>query len=314
MAIRRWQALWLLFLLLFSSSALHAATVRIILNDWASQHAVSKIYASLISKVGLTPEFVTLPTSGQWYYLKFNYVDVQVEVWQGTMEDKLEQLMVSGAVKIAGAYPINTREEWWYPSYMAELCPGLPDWKALNDCAHLFSEGDDPRGVYYSGPWEKNDVARIRALDLNYRVKNLKDDEELVFTINEAYKTKKPILIFNWTPNWVEASYDGTFVQFPAYAPECETRPKWGINRTLLYDCGSPTSGWIKKIAAKSFADSQPCALSILENMTFSAKDLAEFALQINIQSKTSDEASTLWLEQNKERWQTWLGSNSCKG
>ena len=30
-------------------------------------------------------------------------------------------------------------EEWWYPTYMKEKCPGLPNWEALNDCAEAFS-------------------------------------------------------------------------------------------------------------------------------------------------------------------------------
>ncbi len=33
-------------------------------------------------------------------------------------------------------------EEWWYPAYMKEKCPGLPDWKALNDCAKLFATAE----------------------------------------------------------------------------------------------------------------------------------------------------------------------------
>ncbi|USD30403.1 ABC transporter substrate-binding protein [Pseudoalteromonas sp. SCSIO 43201] len=291
----------------------HAEPVRIIVNDWASQLVVSNIYASLLKHAGIQSQFISLPTVGQWYYLKYNHADVQVEVWQGTMEDKLEQLLHSGDIQQAGTYPISTREEWWYPDYVAKLCPKLPDWRALNDCVHLFSEGGDPRGVYYNGPWEKNDSARIRALNLNYRVENLPDDFSLVRVLKDAYKNKKPILIFNWTPNWVEARYAGYFVEFPPYTIECGTQPQWGINKDFLHDCGNPRDGWIKKIASSAFVRSQPCAFAILQSMTFNSDDLAQFALQVNINAKTNEKASEMWLKRYQSRWQSWLKHPSCQ-
>lgn len=299
-------------MLLSLPQALHAQTVRIILNDWASQHVISHIYSQLLSKVNIDSKFVPLPTDGQWYYLKYNYVDVQVEVWQGTMEDKLAQLIASNDLQEAGSYPIETREDWWYPSYVELLCPKLPDWQALNDCAHLFSKGDDPRGVYYTGPWEKNDHARVRALGLNYRIESLPDDAALVTILKQAYKLNQPVLLFNWTPNWVDVQYQGQFVDFPAYAPECETKPEWGMNKQFLHDCGNPATGWIKKVAAKEFPKALPCAFSILENMTFNSSDLAQFALQVNQQSQSSEQVSIDWLQHNPTRWQHWLTSPSC--
>ena len=38
----------------------------------------------------------------------------------------------------AGTHKAVTREEWWVPKYVADKCPGLPDWKALDKCAEIF--------------------------------------------------------------------------------------------------------------------------------------------------------------------------------
>lgn len=37
--------------------------------------------------------------------------------------------------------------EWWYPAYMEERCPGLPDWTALLDCADAFSTAETAPGA-----------------------------------------------------------------------------------------------------------------------------------------------------------------------
>ncbi|WP_105169442.1 ABC transporter substrate-binding protein [Pseudoalteromonas sp. T1lg23B] len=295
-----------------SSQDVSARTVRIVLNDWASQQVISNVYSQLLEKVGFKTKFVSLPTDGQWYYLKYNYVDVQVEVWQGNKENKLTQLIESQSIQEAGTYSIKTREDWWYPSYVTDLCPQLPDWKALNNCAKVFSEGDDPRGVYYTGPWERNDSARIRALNLNYRVISLSDDASLVKLLQKAYNQKKPILIFNWTPNWVDTQYDGEFVEFPDYAPECETNPEWGSSKQFLYDCGNPKARWVKKVTAKEFPQAMPCAFDILRSMTFSGEELAQFSLQVNVHSQSTQQVGEQWLNQNQQHWQDWLAHYSC--
>ncbi|GIS98491.1 MAG: hypothetical protein CM1200mP26_02040 [Acidimicrobiales bacterium] len=42
----------------------------------------------------------------------------------------------------AATHDAKTREEWWYPSYIEDVCPGLPDWQALNECAEMFATPD----------------------------------------------------------------------------------------------------------------------------------------------------------------------------
>ena len=58
----------------------------------------------------------------------------------------------------AGTHSASTREEWWVPAYVAEKCPGLPDWKALDKCAEIFSTAETaPKGRFVDPPadWGK---------------------------------------------------------------------------------------------------------------------------------------------------------------
>ena len=64
---------------------------------------------------------------------------VAMEIWETTGREAMDAATETGDVVNVGATGMLAIEEWWYPSYMEERCPGLPDWEALNDCAEEFS-------------------------------------------------------------------------------------------------------------------------------------------------------------------------------
>src|SRR3546814_6777684 len=67
---------------------------------------------------------------------------------------------IFGRMVDLGSHNATTRDDWWYPEYMEEICPGLPDWQALNACADKFAAPETaPKGRYLAGPvdWIKQD-------------------------------------------------------------------------------------------------------------------------------------------------------------
>tara|TARA_Y100001956_G_scaffold75353_1_gene83235 strand:+ start:193 stop:1152 length:960 start_codon:yes stop_codon:yes gene_type:complete len=311
---------WMLALFVYSLSAQSSTSptkkehqpIRIITNNWASQKVISHIVGNIYQQLGFNVSYVELPTEGQWYALKYNKADIQVEVWEGSMADKYYQLKKENSIIDAGRYNATTREEWWFPSYVKEQCPNLPNWTALNECAALFSDENSNRGIYYAGPWEKPDRARIRALKLNFKLISLNSADELWDKLTEAYALKKPILLFNWTPNWVNTKYQGEFIEFPDYDAECETVPEWGINKTFLYDCGNPKSAWLKKVTSRSLAARNPCALNILKNVNLNNSQFEEIAALAMIKGLTIENAAKRWLSENQSLWSNWI-SKECR-
>ena len=210
---------------------------------------LSHITGTLFKHLGYNVIYNNAPVDEQWGLLRFGMGDVQVEVWEGTMAKEFNRFIELGFFLDAGAHSARTREEWWYPAYVKELCPGLPSWKALNQCAHLFATDEtQPRGRYLAGPWEKPDRARIRALALNFSKVQADDASALWSVFEEAVSRKQPILLFNWTPNWVEHIHDGEFVEFPEWDIRCETDASWGLNPAFTYDCGNPKMAGLKKL------------------------------------------------------------------
>ena len=81
----------------------------------------------------------------------------------------------TGQTEKLGPLGPKAKEEWWYPEYMKEKCPGLPNWEALKDpkCAEAFSTPETaPNGRYLGGPvtWEGFDDERVVSLGLPFTV------------------------------------------------------------------------------------------------------------------------------------------------
>jgi glycine betaine/proline transport system substrate-binding protein len=282
--------------------------IKVIINDWTSQIVLANIASNLFEKVGYRVEPLQVASEGQWYMLKNERGQVQVEVWEGTMADKYEQLHSRKLLVDAGNHDAKTREEWWYPDYVEDLCPGLPDWKALRDCAGIFTTDKTAKfGRYLGGPWEKPDAARIRALDMDFKVVQAKSGDELWVELAKAFKVKQPIVLFNWTPNWVEAKYKGKFIEFPDYALECETEPSWGTNKKFLWDCGNPKAGWLKKVVSAKFPTKYPCAFKIMQNFNFTNAMISEVAALVDVEKMSYENAASKWLVDNELLWKVWL-------
>lgn len=94
----------------------------------------------------------------------------------------------------------KTREEWWYPAYVEELCPGLPDWEALNGCAKMFATPETaPKGRFLAGPadWLKKDAERVEGLGTDFEVVNAGSAAALWAELKSSSQRNEPIVLFN---------------------------------------------------------------------------------------------------------------------
>lgn len=289
------------------------APIRVLVNDWTSQRILAQILGQMYETIGYQVKYSVTSINEQWGSLSYGIDHVQVEVWEGTMSQMFSRVVKSGRVLDAGSHSAKTREDWWYPLYVETHCPGLPDWQALKNCAAVFA--DEPGGSvgrYIAGPWEKPEAARIRALGLNFKIDALANAEDLWAELKKAQKSGRPIVMFNWTPNWVEAVYPGRFVEFPEYHEECETNPEWGLNPQYHHDCGNPKNGWLKKAAWAGVKKQWPCAWQTLKNFNFDNKTIADVASWVDYERMDHQTAAKRWLNENQPLWQSWIPP-SCK-
>lgn len=303
------------FLLLFIFTFTHVYAeknksrepIKIIVNDWSSQIVLSHVLGKIFESVGYRVEYPFYTVDKQFGAMNLGWAHIQVEIWEGTMQADFEKVKRKNVIE-AGIHRAKTREEWWYPAYVKPLCPGLPDWKALKKCASLFATKESRgKGVYLGGPWEKPDLKMTKALGLDFIIKTAKDSDELTAYIDAAYKTKRPILVFNWTPNWTELVYEGAFVEFPEHTKECETDPAWGVNDFYTHDCGNPKNGLLFKGAWKGVESKWPCAFEILKNVNFDNRMIAEAAYLIDREKHGYEEAAEIWYKKYETVINTWI-------
>ena len=284
--------------------------IKIADNNWSSQKVLARVAQQLLEKIGYETKIVPSDSQGQFAAMGLGDLDLQMEIWEGTMHNSFMKEVKAGRMVDLGSHTATTREDWWYPDYMEEICPGLPDWKALNECAEKFATPETaPKGRYLAGPvdWIKHDKEKIDAMDLNFTVVNAGSAAALFGELKSAAARKEPIVLFNWAPNWVGAAFPGKFVEFPDHEPACTEDPKWGTNPDKTYDCGSPKGGYLKKGAWSGFEKKWSCGYQLIKNIDFTGPMIDQAAALADVDGLTHDEAAAAWIEKHSEQVAEWM-------
>lgn len=286
-----------------------ADPIKIVTNNWTSQLVLSNVVGQILQAQGNNVEYKSSDTQLQYTALAAGDMDFQVEVWEGSQAESFEKALAGGAVDL-GAHEAVTREDWWYPTYMNEMCPGLPDWKALDACAGKLATAETGSKGRFVGPpadWGKHYSERIQALKMNFQEVPVGQAATLWAELQAAYDRKEPIVLFNWTPNFIEAKFEGQFVEFPIYEAACLSDPKWGSNPDALYDCGAPAKGYLKKAGSKQLAEKWPKAAAILKKVNFTNPQIAAAAAMVDVDGMTPEDAAKKWVAENEAVWKAWL-------
>jgi len=267
------------------------------------------IMGEVLKKAGYNIEYVQADYIAQFAGLESGDLHVAMEMWETTGKDAMEASLKTGKTVDLGETGMDAKEEWWYPLYMKEKCPGLPDWKALNQCAEAFSIPETaPKGRYLGGPvtWGGYDDERVEALELDYEVVHAGTDAALFAELESAYQRKAPILLWVYAPHWAVAKYKGEWVEFPTYTDACYSDPKWGSNKNMAYDCGKPF-GWIKKVGWKGGESKWPGAYKAIRNFKVDNAEMGDMIGRIDLDGSKLEKVVAGWMKSNQSRWKAWI-------
>jgi glycine betaine/proline transport system substrate-binding protein len=284
--------------------------IKLTLHDWTGQLITTQIMGEVLKKAGYNIDYVQADYIAQFAGLKTGDLHVAMEIWETTGRDAMDEATGTGMVENLGETGMQAIEEWWYPLYMKEKCPGLPNWEALNDCAEAFSIPETaPKGRYLSGPvtWGGYDDERAEALELDYEVVHAGTDAALFAELESAYQRQAPILLWIYTPHWATAKYQGEWVEFPKYTPECYTDPSWGVNPDMAYDCGKPR-GPIWKVAWSGVKDKWPGAYNAIKAFNVNNDEMSQMIVKVDLENQKLEDVVAGWMNDNEARWKTWIG------
>jgi glycine betaine/proline transport system substrate-binding protein len=285
--------------------------IKLTLHDWTGQLITTEIMGEVLKKAGYSVEYVQADYLAQFAGLESGDLHVAMEMWETTGRDAMDAATATGKVENFGENGMTAKEEWWYPEYMKEKCPGLPNWEALKDekCAEAFSIPETaPKGRYLGGPvtWGGFDDERVQALDLPFEVIHAGTDAALFAELESAYQRKAPILLWIYAPHWAPAKYKGEWVEFPPYSKECYNDPAAGVNPDATYDCGKPF-GPIWKVGWAGVKDKWPGAYKAIKAFKLDNDEMGAMITKVDLEGQKVSDVVAEWMTANEARWSEWI-------
>lgn len=284
--------------------------IKLTLNDWTGQLLTTQLMGEVLKKAGYNVEYVQADYIAQFAGLETGDLHVAMEIWATTGQEAMNKSIATGNAENLGETGMLAIEEWWYPAYMKEKCPGLPDWNALNACAEAFATPETaPKGRYLAGPvtWGGFDEERVEALGLDYEVVHPGTDAALFAELESAYQRQAPVLLWVYAPHWATAKYKGEWVEFPKYEPECYTDAAWGGNQSATHDCGKPR-GPIWKVGWAGLKDKWPGAYNAIKAFKIDNDEMSQMIVAVDLEGKKLDDVVADWITKNESRWKPWIG------
>lgn len=277
-------------------------------HNWSSQIVLSRVAGGILQAMGYAVRYAETDSNAVYDLLQTGAVSVEMEVWEGVFGKLFAAAVEAGTVVDAGSHAAITREEWWYPAYVEAMCPGLPDWRALNRCSAKFAtDATGGKGMFLAGPknWPQHHLQRIDALGMDFKMIHASSTEALWRAIDEAKAERRPIVMQNWTPNFIEAVHPGAFVEFPP-PPSSAEQGAAEANPDMAHAYGAPVNGYLKKAAWAGMPTKWPRAYRALQQISFTNAQISWMAKLVDVDRMTPDDAAAAWLTENQRTWMPW--------
>lgn len=278
--------------------------------DSSDADFIAHVYGGLLQRFGFNVEYLRIDYTAMIPALETGDLDVSTSIWDTTTWSSVANAMADHTAVVYGSTGVAVKEGWWYPKYLEEFCPGLPDYTALQapDCvAALTTAETAPRGRFIDAPadWETDSAKRMEALNLDYEVINSGSTVTMIASLRAAVDRREPIFGFGTLPHWYFAGTPGDFVQMPPNGAACYEDPAAGPNPDATFDCGFSV-GFIWKMANNDFAGKSPEAARLLQLLQLDANDVAIATGKIENEGVPIEQVAGEWLDAYQATWSSW--------
>ena len=279
--------------------------IRIPVHNWSSQVVMAYVIGGIFESIGNNVEYVPADSQAVYESIRQGDVDISQEVWQSAFGASFDAARDAGGLLDWGDHVARSLEDMGFPNWImdTDLCPGLPDWTALQnpDCAANFATPDSGgKGRWLEGPqtWHQDLMPqRLEALGLGdlWTVKFAGSADALWAELEAAKKEGRGTIIFNWTPNFTDGA-GFTFIDFPPYTDGC--RPVDGGDGK----CGSP-DGYLKKAVNENWTKTHPNAAAMFKKLAFTTGQIGAMAAYVDVDKMSHEDAAKTWLSKNEAVW-----------
>lgn len=279
--------------------------IKLAINEWTGQHVTTHVAAGMLREAGYKVEFVTAGMMNQFQAIADGDIHATLEIWSSNVSDQYAVLKGEGKLEELSDLGLDAKEGIAYPAHVAELCPGLPAWEALKDCAMNFATAETlPQGrlVDYPADWGTPGADRMTGLALPFKAVPAGSEGALIAELRASTEKKSPLLITFWQPHWAMSAYDVKFVDLPAGNEDCFNDPAWGPNPNAVNDCDFAPSR-IFKAGWPGLKDKWPAAHEILVNYTLSVDAQQPMMGAIDVDGGAVEDVVAKWMAENEGAW-----------
>lgn len=279
--------------------------IKLAVNEWTGQHVTTHVAGQMLTAAGYKVEYVTAGYMNMWQAMADGEIDAALEVWSSNVSEQEGQLEAEGKIENLGSLGLDAKEGFAYPAHVAEICPGLPAWEALKDCAPKFATAETlPMGrlVDYPADWGTPGADRATGLELPFKAVPAGSEGALVAELRASTEKKSPLIIVFWQPHWAMSAYDLQWVDLPKGEAACYDDPAWGPNPSAVNDCDFiPTD--IFKTAWPGLAEKWPAAHEILKNYTLSVAAQQPMMGAVDVDGGKVEDVVAAWMAENEGAW-----------
>jgi glycine betaine/proline transport system substrate-binding protein len=279
---------------------------KVVLNEqaWAGSTANTYIAKNVLEEeLGCQVEITKLAEIPVFQAMADGKTDAVLEDWQHV--DQYEQYIdKAGTVVQGGPLGVEGHIGWFIPKFVMDDHPEFKTWEGLKGKEDVFGNeflGGDPSYV-------QKDKELIKALGLDLKHVTAGAEPAQVARWSQAYKQKKPVLFYWYTPQYLNQEYDLAEVKLPPRTDankDCKDDAKEGGDPEQ-YKCEYDVT-IINKLFSKKFADSGSPAYDMLKKMKLTNEDQEQVAKAIAGDKQDPEEAGADWVKDNQDKVDSWL-------
>jgi len=287
-----------------ASNGKKCGTVTLNEQAWAGSTANTYIAKNVLEdKLGCEVEVTKITEIPAFQAMADGKTDAVLEDWQHT-DQYAQYIDKAGTVVQGGPLGVEGHIGWFIPKFVMDEHPEFKTWEGLKGEEDVFNNeflGGDPSYV-------QKDKELIEALGLDLKHVTAGAEPAQVARWSQAYKQKKPVLFYWYTPQYLNQQYDLAEVKLPPRTDankDCKDDAKEGGDPEQ-YKCAYDVT-IINKLFSKKFADSGSPAYDVLKKMKLTNDDQELVAKAIAGDKQDPDEAAADWVKDNQAKVNQWL-------
>lgn len=277
--------------------------IKLAMLEWTGAHVSTHIAGQLLEKLGYKVEYITAGNFPQFSGLADGTLSASVEVWMNNVGDIYPKALAAKQIEDIGKLDLETKEGWIYPKFMEQVCPGLPDWKALEkpECVQALATPETaPNGRFldYPADWGSRAATILADNNMPYTAVPSGSEGALVAELGAAEAAKTPLLMMFWGPHYALAENDVGWVTMPPCKDQSNEH------------CITPPD--VNKVVWSGFGQKWPAAYEFLKQFKVNATDQQKMMLAVDQKGQDLDAVVKEWVEANEAVWKPWI--DAAKG